>query len=91
MVVECTHLDEIKVTQPTKHVCEDCKKMGTPGCTCGCVSLVAMSVAAIRRRTVTRESIITRRMVHLSDLLNLVSGGSGVMSMTLKQEYCRLP
>jgi uncharacterized UBP type Zn finger protein len=28
MVVECTHLDEIKVTQPTKHVCEDCIKIG---------------------------------------------------------------
>ena len=28
MAAECTHLDLIRVTLPTKHVCEDCVKMG---------------------------------------------------------------
>ena len=28
MMAECAHLDEIKVTKPTKHVCEDCVKIG---------------------------------------------------------------
>ena len=25
---ECTHIDEIKLTKVTKHVCEDCVKIG---------------------------------------------------------------
>ena len=28
MPVECRHLNEIKVTSTTKHVCEDCVKLG---------------------------------------------------------------
>jgi hypothetical protein len=28
MISECTHLDSIKLTRPTKHVCEDCVKIG---------------------------------------------------------------
>lgn len=28
MAAECTHLDLIRVTLPTKHVCEDCVKIG---------------------------------------------------------------
>ena len=28
MAAECTHLDLIRVTLPTKHVCEDCIKIG---------------------------------------------------------------
>lgn len=28
MAAECTHLDQIRVTLPTKHVCEDCVKIG---------------------------------------------------------------
>jgi uncharacterized UBP type Zn finger protein len=28
MVPQCTHLEYIKVTQPDKHVCEDCIKTG---------------------------------------------------------------
>jgi len=28
MASACTHLDHIKVTHPTKHVCEDCVKIG---------------------------------------------------------------
>jgi|GEM_PF-1478493 len=24
----CTHMDQIKVTEPTTHVCEECVKMG---------------------------------------------------------------
>jgi hypothetical protein len=28
MPEQCTHLDQIKVTKPTKHVCEDCVKTG---------------------------------------------------------------
>ena len=28
MPVECTHLNQIKTTKPTKHVCEDCVKTG---------------------------------------------------------------
>ena len=28
MPTECTHLDHIKVTKTTKHVCEDCVKTG---------------------------------------------------------------
>jgi uncharacterized UBP type Zn finger protein len=28
MASECTHLDSIKVTTVSKHVCEDCVKMG---------------------------------------------------------------
>ena len=28
MAAKCTHLDRIEVTTPTKHVCEDCVKMG---------------------------------------------------------------
>jgi uncharacterized UBP type Zn finger protein len=28
MARECSHLDSIKVTQVSKHVCEDCVKMG---------------------------------------------------------------
>ena len=27
-LAECAHLDEIKLTKPTKHVCEDCVKIG---------------------------------------------------------------
>ena len=28
MAAECTHLDQIRVTLPTKHVCEECVAMG---------------------------------------------------------------
>ncbi len=28
MAKECTHLNQISVTQPSKHVCEDCIKTG---------------------------------------------------------------
>lgn len=28
MAVECTHLNEVKVTRSNKHVCEDCVKLG---------------------------------------------------------------
>jgi uncharacterized UBP type Zn finger protein len=28
MQPECTHLNEIKITETTKHVCEDCVKIG---------------------------------------------------------------
>ena len=28
MAEQCTHLDQIKVTKPTIHVCEECVKMG---------------------------------------------------------------
>ena len=28
MAAECTHLDQIRVTLPTKHVCEDCVAIG---------------------------------------------------------------
>ena len=28
MATTCTHLDQIKVTKPTTHVCEECVKMG---------------------------------------------------------------
>jgi len=28
MAAECMHLDLIRVTLPTKHVCEDCTKIG---------------------------------------------------------------
>ena len=28
MAATCTHLDEIKFTKPTEHVCEECVKMG---------------------------------------------------------------
>ena len=28
MANSCTHLDQIKVTKPTKHVCEECVKLG---------------------------------------------------------------
>jgi uncharacterized UBP type Zn finger protein len=28
MAAECTHLDRVRVTRPTKHVCEDCIKIG---------------------------------------------------------------
>jgi uncharacterized UBP type Zn finger protein len=28
MATECTHMDAIKVTEPTQHVCEDCVKTG---------------------------------------------------------------
>jgi uncharacterized UBP type Zn finger protein len=28
MSINCTHLDQIRVTEPTKHVCEDCVKTG---------------------------------------------------------------
>ena len=28
MAAECTHLEQIRVTLPTKHVCEDCVKIG---------------------------------------------------------------
>lgn len=28
MATECTHLQQIRVTLPTKHVCEDCVKIG---------------------------------------------------------------
>lgn len=28
MPEECTHLDQIKVRKTTKHVCEDCVKLG---------------------------------------------------------------
>ena len=28
MTVECTHLDQIRVTTTSKHVCEDCIKIG---------------------------------------------------------------
>ena len=28
MAESCTHLDEIKFTKPTEHVCEECVKMG---------------------------------------------------------------
>jgi len=28
MAQECTHLDQIKIRKPDKHVCEDCVKLG---------------------------------------------------------------
>jgi len=28
MTVKCTHLDQIKVRRPGKHVCEECVKLG---------------------------------------------------------------
>lgn len=28
MAIECTHLDQIKLTEPTKRVCEECIKTG---------------------------------------------------------------
>ena len=28
MATECTHTDQVRITEPTKHVCEDCVKMG---------------------------------------------------------------
>ena len=28
MAAECTHTDEIRITEPTKHVCEECVRMG---------------------------------------------------------------
>jgi len=28
MATECTHTDQIRITEPTKHVCEDCVKTG---------------------------------------------------------------
>jgi uncharacterized UBP type Zn finger protein len=28
MAAECAHLDSVRVTRPTKHVCEDCVKIG---------------------------------------------------------------
>ena len=28
MAAECTHLDRVRVSRPTKHVCEDCIKIG---------------------------------------------------------------
>lgn len=28
MATQCTHLDQIAITEPSKHVCEDCIKTG---------------------------------------------------------------
>ncbi len=28
MAMQCTHLNQIKFTKPSKHVCEECIKMG---------------------------------------------------------------
>jgi len=28
MAKECTHMNQVSVTKPAKHVCEDCVKMG---------------------------------------------------------------
>ena len=28
MAKQCTHLDEITITKPSKHVCDECIKMG---------------------------------------------------------------
>lgn len=29
MALQCTHLDQIRITTPSKHVCEDCVKTGS--------------------------------------------------------------
>ena len=54
----CTHLDRIQVTELPASIagCEECLKMGSPGCTSGCARPAARSAAATRRRTSMRAA-----------------------------------
>src|SRR6266542_5552186 len=47
MALQCTHLDQIRVTNPTQHVCEDCVKIGDTWSTCACAWSADMWAAAI--------------------------------------------
>ena len=60
MAKHCTHLNEIKITKPSKHVCEDCVKMGDSWVHLRMCLDAAMSAAAIPRRISTPPSIFTQ-------------------------------
>ena len=60
MATECTHLDQIKIKHTSKHVCEECVKMGDKWVHFACVSPADTSAVAIRQRTSMPPSISMR-------------------------------
>ena len=49
----CSHLDQVADVTPSSDGCEDCLRIGGPGCTCGCACHAATSAAATTHRTGT--------------------------------------
>ena len=60
MPTECTHLDQIKIKQTSKHVCEECVKMGDTWVHLRLCLICGQWDAATRRRTSTPPNISTR-------------------------------